>query len=228
MGVETATEVEARAIVTSTMSGNTARLLSVFRPDKPVLAITSNAQAEREMQLYWGVRACYAPLADETKSMIQNTIKIASDTGIAGISDKIVLVAGLPLNSPFTVNTVRILILGTILARSSSGGSANPDITRIHGKIVHAATPADAQDKMMQLGGEILVCRILTNDYAPILRIVKGVICESISEISDNELRSINPNLVWLTHIRHATEKLESGLAVTIDAKQLLIYEGSI
>ena len=72
------------------------------------------------------------------------------------------------------------------------------------------------------------MCKVLTDDYTPILRIVNGVICEGISEISEQKLRDINPSLVWLTRIRHATQKLESGLTVTLDAKELLVYEGSV
>jgi len=77
-------------------------------------------------------------------------------------------------------------------------------------------------------GGEILVCNVLTNDYTPIIRLVNGIICEGISEVSEQQLRYTNPRLVWLTHIRNATKTLESGLTVTIDAKQLLVYEGTV
>jgi len=227
-GVEVSASVNARAIVTPTLGGNTARLLSVFRPDQPVLAVTPNEKSMREMQLYWGVIPCNAPIADETESMIQNSIRIASETGTAAISEKIVLVAGLPLQSPNMVNTVRVIIIGTILARSSSGGFANHEITRVVGKLIHASDPNDAREKIMMLGGEILACRVLTKDFIPIIRIVKGIICEEISELSNADLFDINPNIVWLTHIRHATDKLESGLTVTIDAKELLVYEGSV
>ena len=227
-GVEIAEAVKAKAIVTPTLSGNTARILSVFRPDETILAVTPDIHAERFMQLYWGVQTCKRPYVEESESMIQDTMKVISDTGVAGISDKIMLVAGLPLNSPNMVNTVRVLILGTVLARTSSGGCSNPAVTRARGRIIHAATPNDARDRIMSFGGEILVCRVLSDDYTPILRIVSGVICEGVSEISEEKLRNINPDLVWLTHIRHATQKLESGLSVTIDAKQLLVYEGSI
>jgi pyruvate kinase len=91
---------------------------------------------------------------------------------------------------------------------------------------MHALNPYEAREKFMSLGGEILICKTLTEDYTPIVRIVSGIICEGVSEIRDERLREINPSLVWLTHVRHATEKLESGLSVTIDAKQLLVYEG--
>jgi pyruvate kinase len=160
--------------------------------------------------------------------MIQNAIKAVSEAGMADISDKIVLLAGLPINSPYMINTIRVLILGTVLARSQTGGCANPEITRVQGRIIHAANPMEARDRIGSFGGEILVCKVLTEDYTPIIRIVNGVVCEDISDISEQTLRDINPNLVWLTHLRHATKKLELGLTVTLDAKQLLVYEGSI
>ena len=227
-GVEVSASVNAKAIVTPTLGGNTARLLSIFRPDQSVLAVTPNERSMRELQLYWGVRTYYSPIADRSESMIQNSMRAAMETGTASISDKIVLVAGLPLSSPNMVNTVRVIILGTVLARSTSGGFANPDIPRTHGRIMSVETPNEAREKFILMGGEILACRVLTKDFIPIVRIVKGVICEEISEITDAELRTVNPNLVWLTHIRHTTENLESGLTVTIDAKELLVYEGSL
>ena len=228
-GVETAAEINAKAIVTPTLTGNTARVLSVFRPSAPILAVTPDERAQRIMNLYWGVFGCLSERVDESESMIQNSMKIASDTGAAGMSDKIVLVAGLPLKSPHMVNTVRVIIVGAVLARSSAGGSADPAITRARGRIIHAATARDAREGIRSFGGgEILVCRVLTEDYTPIIRIVNGVICEGVSEISEQKLRDINPRLVWLTHIRRATQKLESGLTVTLDSKQLLVYEGSI
>jgi pyruvate kinase len=227
-GVETAAAANAKAIVIPTLSGNSARILSVFRPDEPILALTPDEHAERVMQLYWGVRTSIRPLFDESESVIQNAMKAAMDTGLAALSDRIILLAGLPLNSPNMLNTIRVIILGTVLARTSAGGSANPGISRRQGKIIHAATPKEALQRIKDYEGEILVCKELTEDYIPILRIVKGVICEGVSELNGTRLRDINPDLVWLTHIRHAMNKLEQGLTVTLDAKQLLVYEGSI
>jgi pyruvate kinase len=228
-GVETATAVSAKAIVTPTQSGNTARILSVFRPDEPILAVTTEAHAERLMQLYWGVNTCIRSKVDDSGSMIQDTMKIVSESGVAGISDKIILIAGLPLESPNMINTVRVVIIGTVLARSSAGGYSNPGIIRAQGKIIHAANPDEASKKALASGGgDILICKVLTDEYTPVIRMVSGIICEGVSEINEQKLRMINPNLVWLTHIRDAAKKLEPGLTVTIDGKELLVYEGTI
>jgi pyruvate kinase len=227
-GVEIATAVKAKAIVTPTRSGNTARILSVFRPDEPIIAVTTDKRSERIMQLYWGVNTFIRPMVDDSETMINNTMNVVSESGAAGISDKVVLVAGMPLESPNMVNNVRVVIIGTVLARSSAGGCANPDITRAKGRIIHAATPDEARRKIMSSSGEILICKELTEEYASVISSVSGIICEGVSVISEQKLRLINPNLVWLTHIRDAAKKLESGLTVTIDGKELLVYEGTI
>jgi len=229
-GVEIAAAVKAKAIVTPTRSGSTARILSVFRPNEPILAVTTDKRSERVMQLYWGVSTCIRSKVDDSDSMINDTMKVVSETGIAGISDKIILIAGLPLESPNMINTVRVVIIGTVLARSNGGGFANPDITRVNGKIIHASSPDDVRNKIAVSGGgdEIFICDVLTEDYAPVIGMVKGIICEGVSLIREEKIRELNPNLVWLTYIMDAAKKLEPGLTVTIDGKELLVYEGTI
>jgi pyruvate kinase len=227
-GVEISSNVNAKAIVTPSLGGNTARLLSIHRPHQPVIAVTPFEKSLREMQLLWGVHPCQTPIAGETDGMIQNAIRVVSETKVASISDKVVLVAGLPLQSPNMVNNVRVIILGTILARTTTGGYANPEIIRVCGRIFNTTSATDAREKLALLSGEILSCRVLTKDYIPIVRLVKGIICEEVSELTDEDLQNTNPNLVWLTHIRHTTDTLETGLRVTIDGKELLVYEGYV
>jgi pyruvate kinase len=180
------------------------------------------------MQLYWGVSTFIRPKVDDSETMINNTMKVVSESGVAGISDKVILIAGMPLESPNMINNVRVVIIGTVLARSNAGGYANSAVTRAKGRVIHAATPDEARRKIMSSSGEILICKELTEEYTSVISAVSGIICEGVSVISEQKLRLINPNLVWLTHIRDAAKKLESGLTVTIDGKELLVYEGTI
>ena len=110
-GVEISASVNAKAIVTPSLRGRTARYLSAFRPDQPILALTPSDNIMRIMQLYWGVIPCYAPIADETESMIKNSMRIALESKTAELSDNVVLVAGLPIHSTNPVNTVRVIVL---------------------------------------------------------------------------------------------------------------------
>jgi pyruvate kinase len=225
---ETARAVRAKAIITPTLSGTTTRHISVYRPEQPVLAVTPDERTMRALVLEWGVIPKLTTLAADSDQMIQNALKIAAESGLADMSDKVVLAAGLPLHSPQPLNTVRILIIGNVLARSASGGHADGDIERASGRIIWAASALDARQIIKTSGGEILVCPVLTDDYIPLLRIVNGVICEGHCKIADDILAMINPRLVWLNGVHNASRKLESGLSVTIDGKAFLVYEGTI
>ncbi|MDR2509825.1 MAG: pyruvate kinase [Spirochaetaceae bacterium] len=225
---ETALAVNARVILTPTMSGSTARQISRYRPEQPIVAVTPNLRTFRSMLLTWGVVPKLAVHATHSDEMIQNALKICSETGLAGISEKVVLAAGLPLGSTLPLNTIRVLIMGTVLARSTAGGHASKEIFRANGRVVWADSAAQARELIKSDGGDILVCPSLTDDYTPILRIVRGVICEGVCSLSTKVLAIINPNLVWLTGVNNASRKLESGLSVTIDGKALLVYEGTI
>jgi len=110
-GVEISASINARAIVTPSLRGRTARFLSAFRPDQPILAVTPSEKVMRFTQLYWGVISCYAPIAEETESLIENTTRLALESKVAETSDKIVMVAGLPVRSENPVNTVRVIVL---------------------------------------------------------------------------------------------------------------------
>jgi pyruvate kinase len=225
---EIALAVNAKVILTPTVSGNTARQIAMWRPEQPILAVTPDERACRSMQLDWGVIPKLTKTAFHSDEMILNALRILADVSLAEISDKIVLAAGLPLHSPLPLNTIRILIMGNVLARSASGGHANEKINRANGKIVWADSAGEARQVIKVDGGDILVCPVLTDEYIPILRIVRGVICEGNCHIVNTVLGLINPNLVWLTGVRNATRKLESGLNVTIDGEAQLVYEGVI
>jgi pyruvate kinase len=225
---ETARTVHAKVILTPTLSGNTARQISRYRPDQPIVAVTPNPHTSRSLLLNWGVVPRQSPQAGHSDEMIQNALKICFDSGMAAISERLVLAAGLPLGSPQPLNTLRVLIMGNVLARSISGGYANPAIHRANGRIVWADTASEARSIIKAGGGEILVCPALTEDYIPIIRITRGVICEGVCTLEASLLTTINPNLVWLAGVQNAERKLETGLAATIDGKSLLVYEGTI
>ncbi len=225
----TARDVKARVIITPTLSGHTSRMISKFRPEQSVIAVTPNPVVARQLLLFWGVVPLHARMASDSNEMIQNAIKVALDAGIVQISDRVVLAAGTPLFSSLMLNTVRVLLVGNILARGNSGGSASQERLKSSGHIVQAANAMEALAQLKKKrGGEILVCPTITEDYIPLLRLVDGVIAENGSEVGDAMLALVNPNLVWLTNVANATTKLEDGLMVTIDGSQLLVYEGIV
>jgi len=240
----TATDIEAAAIVTPTISGNTARLLSMFRPEQHIIAATPNATVQRQLLLNWGVVPLLVKVAEDSEEMTQNAMRVGLDAGALVRSDKVVMVAGMPIVSPMMVNTIRILFVGNVLARGLYGGgctvrpghgegaspaaAGNGETHRATGRVVRAETLEDAFVALRKKGGEILVTRNLDMSYVPLLRVVSGLIVENPSEISDEVLSMINPSLIWLSQVSLAMRILEPGFTVTVDSKEKIVYEGTI
>ena len=224
----TARDVKAMVIITPTLSGHTSRMISKFRPEQSIIAVTPDPVVARQLLLFWGVVPLHTQMASESDEMIQNAIKVALDAGVVNISDRAVLAAGIPLFSSLMLNTVKVLLVGNVLARGNGGGSSSQEKTKTTGRIIRSKNALDALAQLQQQNGGIIVCPTITQDYIPLLRLVDGVIAENGSEVSDAMLALVNPNLVWLTNVSGATTNLESGLMVTIDGSQLLVYEGII
>ena len=97
--VEIASELGAKAIVTSTYSGQTARWVASFRPPTPVVAITPRPEVQRQLALAWGVTPMLAPFYDTTDEMIAYAGRLVQDSGFAGKGDTVIITAGIPIPS---------------------------------------------------------------------------------------------------------------------------------
>jgi pyruvate kinase len=78
---QTAQRLGASAILTSTQSGHTARMVSKYRPPAPVVAITPSMKVVRQLLLCWGVVPLQGRKTDNTDQMIYEAISTALDKG---------------------------------------------------------------------------------------------------------------------------------------------------
>lgn len=100
--VHTAANLNACCIVTPTISGQTARLISNFRPQMPIYAISPNTDAVLRMQLYWGVYPLKGMGEISTKTMIENSVHLVRQKGLVEKGELIVLTAGDPATNMVT------------------------------------------------------------------------------------------------------------------------------
>jgi pyruvate kinase len=94
--VDLAEDVHARAIVTPTHSGRTARLIAALRPTCPVLALSSSESVRRRLALVRAVRSFPAAAHSDLQSLRQRSLELL---GLPGLSPTgpMVLTAGYPL-----------------------------------------------------------------------------------------------------------------------------------
>jgi len=96
LAVRAVSELDVKAIVSPTLSGRIARLISGHRPRVPVLALCPTPPVVRRCALYWGVRGELFQEPRNTTDLLEACGTAAKDFGVARSGEKIGVTAGLP------------------------------------------------------------------------------------------------------------------------------------
>lgn len=102
-----AEEVGARAIISSTMSGFTARQIARYRPSIPILAVSPSPETQRRLALVWGVECLLIPRVENTDEMIETSVRAAYSRGLK-VGDLVVITAGVPFGSSGHTNLIQV------------------------------------------------------------------------------------------------------------------------
>ena len=99
--VTTAHNLQAKCIITPTMSGATARLVSKFKPKADIIGVSPSEHTLRKMQIYWGVRPVKSVELNTTEDILNGAITLAEAKGMVDSGDIVVMTAGIPApNAP--------------------------------------------------------------------------------------------------------------------------------
>lgn len=219
----TASNIDASAILTPTMYGTTPKLISKYRPQQTIIAATTTEEVQRNLLLYWGIYPIVTEKVSDSDHMTINALKISLEKRYVRNSDKVVMVAGIPINSPVMLNTIRVHVISNVLGKSTKGSGK-----MVTGRIIKAKDLSEAALRIQGDGSEILMLRKMDESYKPLLSRISGIIVEDFSTISFEEMQMINKNLVILTGVQGAFESFEDDLIVTLDGEDKLIYEGVV
>ena len=89
-----AANLKAAAIICLTETGFTSRLISKYRPDCPILAITSSQMVARKLSMNWGVIALLYQGEPDDDARIDFAISAIKELGYAGSEDTLIVTAG--------------------------------------------------------------------------------------------------------------------------------------
>jgi len=105
---QVALDLKAKAIITFTFSGSTARMVSRYRPPIPIIAASTRDSTVRKLALSWGVYPFKSDELENTDDMIEKSKKVALATGLVKKGDKIIITAGIPFKIPGTTNLLKV------------------------------------------------------------------------------------------------------------------------
>lgn len=115
--VNIANNINAACIVTPTVGGRTARLISNLRPSVPIYAVTPNDWVQRKMQLYWGVVPLGGYEEDSTENIISHALYMVTRQKVVKPGDMMVFTAGDPATNVVNGEGAMTNILQVIQAR---------------------------------------------------------------------------------------------------------------
>ena len=106
--VQMAMELDADAIITPTVSGYTARIISHYRPKSLIVAYTPDAKAMRQLNLRWGVYPIKAAgIWPDEGEMIANATAAAVEQGCVERGDLTIITSGIKSEEGNT-NAIRV------------------------------------------------------------------------------------------------------------------------
>ena len=220
----TAEDLNAACIVTVTKSGSTARMVSKFRPNCPILACTINERAWRQTNLVWGCVPVKAQLKSTSDELFQQAVDKAVETGIAKNGDLVVITAGVPVGVSGTTNILKVHIVGNVLVKGIGIGNktVSGDATVI--KVLEEA------EKYFQKG-DILVTYDTDNDYLPYLKKASAIIVEAKGnkeEPTHAEIVGRTLDIPVIIGAQNAVELIQKSKVITVDSKTGLVYNGVV
>ncbi|MED1740326.1 pyruvate kinase [Bacillus swezeyi] len=214
----TAINLEVSAIVTPTESGHTARMISKYRPQAPIVAVTVNDSVSRKLSLVFGVFATSGQNHSSTDEMLENAVQKSLDTGIVHHGDLIVITAG-AVGEAGTTNLMKVYVVGDIVAKGQGIGRKSA-----FGEVVIAQNAKEAEEKMKE--GAILVTKSTDRDMIASLEKAAALITEEGGLTSHAAVVGLSLGIPVIVGVENASSILTEGEDITVDSARGAVYRG--
>ncbi|MBW4551852.1 MAG: pyruvate kinase [Aphanocapsa sp. GSE-SYN-MK-11-07L] len=215
-----AAQLNAKAILTQTKTGATARNVSKFRPQIPIIAATPHLDVARQLQLVWGVEPLLALNMPSMRQSFQAALNMAQEQGLLNEGDLVVMTAGTLQGVAGSTDMIKVEIVTSVMGKGHGIGQGS-----VSGPAKVARNGADANNFS---SGEILVVTRTNADFVEAIRKAAGIITEEPSLNSHAAVLGLRLGIPVIVGVRNATEVIRDGTILTMDVQRGLVYSGAI
>lgn len=215
-----ATQLDAAAIMTLTKSGATARNVSKYRPQAPILAVTPHVHVARQLQLVWGVRPLLVLDLPSSTQTFQAAMSVAQEKGLLNDGDLVVLTAGTLQGVSGSTDLIKVDVVTAVLGRGTGVGEAS-----VSGRARVASNSLEVNDFN---DGEILVVPHTSADFVEVIRRAGGIVTEDDSLTSHAAVIGLRLGVPVIVGVKNATEIIRDGSILTLDTRRGLVYSGAL
>lgn len=213
-----ADHLAAKAIITATESGSTARKVSQYRPVSEILAVTSREKTLRKLLLIWGVTPILGQPVTNTDDMIQDSVLRCTEQDLIHDGDVVILTAGVPVGISGTTNLIKVEVVGKMLTKGHGLGSGS-----VAGFVRVITQPEDLQ---LVQEHEILVTAATDATYLQAMQKAKAFVTETAGMTSHDAITALSMNKPIITGAEHITKLVQTGDLITLELDTGIIYKG--
>ncbi|MEY4746349.1 MAG: Pyruvate kinase 2 [Cyanobacteriota bacterium] len=214
-----ARQLNAAAILPLTKGGSTARNVSKFRPSTPILAITSEVNVARQLQLCWGVNPLVVEEQSSSTSTFSLAMGMARELGFLRDGDLVVQTAGTLSGISGSTDFIKVGIVSAVLSKGTGVGTGS-----VSGRVRLVDSPEAAAAIQ---SGEILVVHETCADYVEAIRKAKGVVTEAGGLESHAALIAERTGVPTIVGVCNAIANLRQGEIVTLDLQRGEVHRGA-
>ena len=212
----TAGDIGATAIISASKSGETARLLSRFRPDTAIIACVLDERTRRQMNIYRGITPLLMGYASSTDELISMSVDAAEKANLVHSGDLVVVTAGVPVGVSGTTNMIKIHLVGNTLLAGVGVGQHNAK-----GEVCVCRNAAEAEKKFKP--GQILVLPFTTNTMLPYMKEAAGIITEEAGTNSHSAIVGLTLDKAVIVGASNATRTLKDGMMISMDCSRGIV-----
>ena len=214
--VTTAYDLEAAAIITVTESGQTARMISKYRPDVPIIGCTINERVYRQLALSWGVIPIFCEMQDSADALFDHAVNRAKEEKLIADGNLVVITAGVPLGVPGTTNLLKVQTVGDVILTAKGIGNQH-----VRAAVCVAKSESEARQNFR--AGDILVIDQTTNAMMDLLKKASGIIVSCKDENCHAAIVGLTLDIPVLVGACNCTNVLRSGTSIILDAEKGIV-----
>lgn len=208
-----------KCIVAATESGHTAKMISKYRPDADILAVTFDDHTKRGLMLNWGVYPTVTEKPETTDDMFELATKKTLELGFAKEGDSILITAGVPVGERGTTNVMKIQMIGSKLIEAQGVGD--------HSVVANAVVAKNAEEAVAKAkDGMVLVVPSTDKEYMPAIEKAAALVVEESGLTSHAAVVGVTQDLPVIVGAKDALNIINDGELVTIDSRRGIVYRG--
>jgi len=194
-------------------------MISKYRPDADILAVTFDERTKRGLMLNWGVYPTVAEKPTTTDEMFELAAQKAVDLGFASEGDLILITAGVPVGERGTTNVMKIQMIGSKLLEAQGVGQKSV--------VANAVVASSAEEAIKKAkDGMVLVVPTTDKEYMPAIEKAAAVIVEEGGLTSHAAVVGIAQDIPVIVGAQDATSTITDGELVTVDSRRGIVYRG--